>query len=273
MIIIGEKINGAIPAVQKAILGRDEEFIHSLAVRQAEAGADYLDVCAGTDPELEIDALRWMIPIVQEAVDLPLCIDSPNPVAIKDVFSLARRPGIINSISAEGNKCEIIFSLVRGTAWQVIGLTCDSRGIPADVQTRVEIARQLVSMAAQFGVTPDRLQIDPLVIALSTDHESLLKFVAAARQIKEVYPSIKITSGLSNISFGMPLRGIVNRSFLTLAMCAGMDSAIFDPCNQEMMATLMANEALLGRDRLCRKFANAYRAGRIGQKKMAGTPK
>lgn len=267
MIIIGEKINGVIPATKQAIAERNGDYISGLAVKQAEAGANYIDICAGTDPELEVDALQWLMGVVQDAVELPLCIDSPNPEVIARVFPLARRDGIINSVSAEGNKCGILYPLVQGTAWQVIGLTCDGRGVPGDVQTRVEIAKQLVMKAAEFGIAPDRLHIDPLVITLATDHQSLLKFVAATREIKALYPSIKITSGLSNISFGMPLRRVVNQSFLTMAMFAGMDSAILDPCNQEMLATLLANEALLGRDRLCRKFANAYRSGRIGQKR------
>lgn len=268
MIIIGEKINGTIPSVQKAIGERDEEFIYSLAAKQAKAGADYIDVCAGTDPALEVETLKWLMEIVQDAVDLPLSIDSPNPQVIEQVFSLAKNPGIINSVSAEGAKCDALYGLIKGTKWQVIGLTCDNNGIPADVQDRVGIAKRLVEAASQFDITPDRLHIDPLVIALSTDNQSLLKFIEAAGKIKKIDPSIKITSGLSNISFGMPLRRVVNQSFLTLAMYAGMDSAIMDPCNQEMMAALLATEALLGRDKFCRKFSNAYRKGSIGAKKQ-----
>ncbi|MGD0153839.1 MAG: methyltetrahydrofolate cobalamin methyltransferase [Thermacetogeniaceae bacterium] len=268
MIIVGEKINGTIPSVQKAIEEREEEFIYSLAVKQAKAGADYIDVCAGTEPAVEVEALMWLMEIVQDAVDLPLCIDSPNPRVIEQVFLQAKQPGIVNSVSAEKDKCDIIYPLLQGTEWQAIGLTCDNSGIPGDVQTRVEIAGRLVETAGRYGISPDRLHIDPLVIALSTDNQSMLKFMKAAWEIKEACPSVKITSGLSNISFGMPLRRVVNQGFLTLAMYAGMDSAIMDPCNQEMMATLLATEALLGRDKFCRKFSNAYRKGSIGAKKQ-----
>lgn len=269
MIIIGEKINGIIPSVKKAIEERDEEFIRELAVKQSEAGANYIDVCASTDPEVEVETLKWLMDVVQDAVDTPLCIDSPNPRTIESVFQYARRPGIINSVSEEGDKCEIIFPLIQGTEWQVIGLTCDNRGIPADVQTRVEITKILVEKAQKYNITPDRIHIDPLVIALSTDNQSLLKFVETTKIVKKLFPTIKVTSGLSNISFGMPLRRVVNQIFLALAMSAGMDSAIMDPCNQEMMATLLATEALLGRDKFCRKFTDAYRKGRIGGKKRS----
>ena len=267
MIIIGEKINGTIPTVKQAIEQRDEEFICNLAIKQSEAGADYIDVCAGTYPEIEFETLKWLLDIVQSAVDTPLCIDSPNPRTIEKVFHYAKKPGIINSVSEEGNKCDIIFPLIQGTEWQVIALTCDDSGIPSDVQTRVNIAKNLVDKAAKYNITPDRIHIDPLVIALSTDNNSLLKFMETAKIIKNLYPTIKITSGLSTISFGMPLRRVINQNFLTLALYAGMDSAIMDPCNREMLATVLATEALLGRDKYCRNYANAFRKGKIGNKK------
>jgi signal transduction histidine kinase len=101
MIIIGEKINGTIPSVKKAIEERDEELIRTLALKQSEAGADYIDVCAGTDPKIECDVLKWLMDIVQDAVDTPLSIDSPNPRTIESVFPYAKRTGIINSVSEE----------------------------------------------------------------------------------------------------------------------------------------------------------------------------
>ncbi|MHB8076806.1 methyltetrahydrofolate cobalamin methyltransferase [Desulfosporosinus fructosivorans] len=264
MIIIGEKINGTIPSVKTAIQDRDEQFIRDLAVRQTEAGADYLDVCASTAPEVEAETLVWLMNIVQDAVDTPLCIDSPNPRVIEHVFKQAKRPGLINSVSAEGDKCEVIFPLIKGTDWGVIALTCDNHGIPSDIQTRVDITNLLVEKAKKYDITPDRLHIDPLVLALSTDSQSLLTFLETMKTVKNLYPSIKVTSGLSNISFGMPLRKIVNQHFLTIALFTGMDSAIIDPCSRDMYTTLLTTEALMGRDRLCRQFSNAYRKNKIG---------
>lgn len=264
MIIIGEKINGTIPSVKEAIEARDEEFIKNLALKQAECGADYIDVCASTAPELEVETLKWLMDIVQDAVDKPLCIDSPNPKTIEAVFKYANRPGIINSVSEEGDKCEVIYPLIKGTEWQVVALTCDNKGIPTDVQTRVDITKIIVDKAEKYDITPDRIHIDPLVMALSTDNTSLLNFIQTLKTIKDMYPTIKVTSGLSNISFGMPLRKVVNQNFLTLAAYTGMDSAIMDPCNRDLMASLLATEALLGRDRHCRKYATAYRKNKIG---------
>lgn len=264
MIIIGEKINGTIPSVKKAIEVKDEAFIRDLAIKQTEAGAHYLDVCASTAPEFEAETLIWLMNIVQDAVDTPLCIDSPNARTIEQVFKYAKRPGLINSVSEEGDKCEVIFPMIQGTEWQVIALTCDNRGIPSDVQTRVDITKIMVEKAQKHDITPDRIHIDPLVMALSADNNSLLNFIETLTTIKELYPSIKVTSGLSNISFGMPLRKIVNQHFLTIAAYAGMDSAIMDPCNRDMYTTLVTTEALLGRDKFCRSFSNAYRKNKIG---------
>ncbi|MCG0276679.1 MAG: methyltetrahydrofolate cobalamin methyltransferase [Thermosediminibacteraceae bacterium] len=269
MIIIGEKINGTIPRVKKAIEERDEAFIRDLAIKQAEAGADYIDVCAGTSPEEEEETLIWLMEIVQDAVDKPLCIDSPNPRTIERVFKYAKKPGIINSVSEERNKCEIIYPLIKGTEWQVIGLTCDNRGIPSDVQTRIDIAKILVEKAQKYDISPERIHIDPLVIAIATDNQSVHKFVEALVSIKKLFPNVKVTSGLSNVSFGMPLRKAINQAFLTVAVFAGMDSAIMDPCNREMMTTLLAAEAIAGRDKYCRRYTNAYRKGLIGPIKDA----
>ncbi len=269
MIIIGEKINGTIPRVNQAIAARDEAFIRDLAVKQSEAGAHYIDICAGTSPEVEEDTLLWLMDIVQEAVDTPICIDSPNPETIAKVFKFAQKPGIINSVSEEGEKCEIIFSLIKGTDWQVIALTCDNKGIPSDVEARVNITRSIVEKAGKYDIAVDRIHLDPLVMTLSTDNQSFLKFLETLKRVKELYPTIKVTSGLSNISFGMPLRRVINQHFFAVALYEGMDSAIMDPLDKDMMTTLLAMEALLGRDRLCRNFYNAYRKGIIGPKKKS----
>ena len=268
MIIIGEKINGTIPSVKKAIQEKDEAFIRDLAFKQTEAGAHYLDICASTAPEVEAETLIWLMNIVQDAVDTPLSIDSPNPRMIEQVFKHAKKPGLINSVSEEGEKCEIIYPMIQGTNWQVIALTCDNRGIPSDVQTRVDITKILVEKAAKYDITPDRIHIDPLVMALSADNQSLLNFIETLRTVKSLYPTIKVTSGLSNISFGMPLRKTVNQHFLTIAAYMGMDSAIIDPYNRDMYTTLLTTEALLGRDRFCRNFSNAYRKNKIGTVKV-----
>ncbi len=264
MLVIGEKINGAIPSVARAIAEHDDAFIRDLARRQVNVGVDYLDVCAGTSPDRELDALKWLIEIVQEETDTRLCVDSPNARIIEEVLPMVRRCGLINSVSGEGDKCEVIFPLVKGGDWEVVVLTCGNGGIPDTAPKKVEIACELIEKAGSYGLGPERLFIDPLVLSLATANDSMLMFMDSVREIKRLYPTVKTVSGLSNISYGMPYRKIINLNFLTLMLAAGMDAAIINPENRDMVGSIFAVEALLGRDRHCRKYYKAYRDGKFG---------
>jgi 5-methyltetrahydrofolate corrinoid/iron sulfur protein methyltransferase len=265
LIIIGEKINGAIPAVAGAIKNRASELIKDLAVRQRDAGADYLDVCAGTSPGEEYEALSWLLDVVQQAVETPVCIDSPDPNMLVRVFPKLKRPGLINSISMEGDKCGILLPLLRDNPeWGVVALCCDQSGIANKAEDKVKIAFRLIEKASGYGIGPERMHIDPLVLALSAVNDSALNFFEAIRQIKGRYPAVNVTAALSNISYGMPARKLVNVNFLALSMEAGLDSVIADPLNRDVLGTIFAVEALTGKDRYCRKFNNAFRAGKIG---------
>ncbi|MDR1061153.1 MAG: dihydropteroate synthase, partial [Clostridiales bacterium] len=234
MIVIGEKINGAIPKVAKAIEARDEAFIRGLALNQAKFGASYIEVCASTSPSVERETLAWLMDIVQDAVDTPLSVDSSDPKVIVDVLPRAKKPGIINSASDEGGKCELIFPAIADTGWNVIALTCDDGGLPTDPAVKISIARTIVGKAKGYGIPVERLFIDPLVNSIATVGQTLTSFVEATRGIKAEFPGIHVNSGLSNVSFGMPLRKTINQTFLILAMGAGMDCAIMDPTSQDM---------------------------------------
>lgn len=263
MEIIGEKINGAIPSVAEAIATRNADKIKELAFIQAEAGADYLDVCAGTKPEEEVDTLKWLLEIVQNAVETPICIDSPDAQVLVHVLPEISHIGLINSVSNEGNKCEVLFPALAQTAWKIVALTCNDEGIPARADQKAAIGVDLIEKAGGYGIDPSRMYIDPLVFALSAVNDSLLSFNGAIEQIKEKYPTVHFTSGLSNISYGMPRRKIINQNFLAMALSAGMDSAIIDPTNKDVYATILAIEALLGKDKFCKNYNRAYRKGKI----------
>jgi 5-methyltetrahydrofolate--homocysteine methyltransferase len=267
MIIIGEKINGSIPSTAKAIAARDETYIRNIARRQAECGADYLDVNAGTTPDLEPDTLRWLIGVVQDEVDVPLCIDSSNPEVILEMIPNVKRPGMINSVSDEARKCERLFPHVAESEWKIIALTCDDNGIPTDPDVKYGVARTIIEKADACGITRDRLFVDALVNTIGTTPGAQISFSTAVRKIKETWPDVHITSGLSNISFGMPFRKAINMSFLVLAMGAGMDSAIMDPTNQDMLGMLYATRVLLAQDEDCVDYLVAYRDGLFGAKK------
>jgi 5-methyltetrahydrofolate--homocysteine methyltransferase len=264
MVIIGEKINGAIKSVAKAIAEGDAEFIKGLAVRQAEGGADYIDVCASTDPAIEREKLKWLMGLVQDSVDVPLSVDSSDVRVIADVLGHAKKEGIINSVSEEAGKTDFLFPIIAKTGWKVVCLTCDQAGIPTDADTKVRIAEAIIEKADKHGIAHDRLYIDPLVNSIATVGTALVNFNEAVRRIKAAHPDVHVTSGLSNISFGMPLRKAINQAFLVLAMGAGMDSAILDPTSIEMRTARYSAEMLLGLDEYCAEFLGAFREGLIG---------
>lgn len=269
MIIIGEKINGAIPAVKAAIAARDAEVIKSRAAAQAQAGAHYLDCAPSTATELEYDAMVWLIGLIQEVTDKPLCIDSPNAHLLARILEEGhvKKPGMVNSVNEEGDKCETLFPLIAGTDWNVVGLTCDRDGIPGDPEKKIDIAKRIIDKAVKYGVRLENLHIDPCVMALATMPSSMKDFERCIIGIHEYAPTVKVTGAISNISFDMPARKYINSNCMAYAISAGLDSAIMDPCNVDMMSTIYACEALCMMDKGGRKYNRAYRQGKIGVKK------
>lgn len=269
MIIIGEKINGAIPSVKAAIAGRDAELIRQRAVLQDQAGAHYLDCAPSTAPELEYDSMVWLIGEIQAVSQKPLCIDSPNAKLLARILEEGHvaKPGMVNSVNEESDKCEIIFPLIAGTDWNVVGLTCDQDGIPADPEKKIDIAKRIIDKAVKYGVDLTKLHIDPCVMALATMPSAMKDFERCIMGIHDYAPTVKVTGAISNISFDMPARKYINANCMAYAIAAGLDSAIMDPCNVDMMSTIYACEALRGMDKGGRKYNRAYRQGKIGSKK------
>ncbi len=264
MIIIGEKINGSIPKTGAAIAERNEDYIRELARIQTEAGADYLDCCASVN-ENELETEKWLIDLIKEESSLPICIDSPNPQVCVDAMEFCDgRVGIINSVSGEGNKIDIVFPAIADTQWGCVALLSDDTGIPKTVDDRIKVFKQIMARADEFGIAPERLYIDPLVETLGANPDSMITFNECCKRIKDEYPNIHITSGLSNISFGLPVRKMINMPFLVLAMNAGMDSAIMDPTNRDMNGVLHGTAALLGDDEFCLEYIEAYRDNLFG---------
>ena len=258
MIIIGEKLNGSIPSVAKAIAEKDADLIRERARMQAEAGATFLDVCASVEEAVEVETLKWMIDLVQEVTDTPICVDSPSARSCVAAIPFCKRPGLINSVSLEGDKIDTIFPVIADTDWECVALLCDNDGIPDSVERRMKIFFGIMEKAKQYGIAPSRLHIDPLVVTLGTDQTALTVFADCCRRIKYEYPEIHITSGLSNISFGLPVRKNINQAFMVLAMNAGMDSAIVDPTNKNMIGMIYATNALLERDEYCLDYIGKF---------------
>jgi cobalamin-dependent methionine synthase I len=259
--IIAEKINGTRKRVARAIAERNAGFIKDLAVKQAQAGSTWLDVNAGTHPEQEPDDLLWLIENVQSVVDSPLCLDSANPQALQIAIEAVHKTPMINSISGEPDRLEGILPLVAEHGCQVIALAMDGTKIPESADMRLEVIRRVMEATRAASVPDDKVYVDPLAMTIATNTHSALIALDTIQAVRKEYPEAHLTIGLSNISFGLPARSYINRAFLTLALAAGLDSAILDPLDRELRAALLAAELVLGRDRHCLNYTRAYRAG------------
>jgi 5-methyltetrahydrofolate--homocysteine methyltransferase len=267
MIIIGEKINGSIPAVAQAIAARDAEFIKARAIAQENAGATYIDCCASVPEAQEVETLHWMIDCIQEVSDLPISVDSPSPAVLAEAYKFCKRPGIFNSVSGEGDKIDTIFPIMaqpENKAWEVIALLSDDTGIPKSAADRLKVFDKIMAKAKEYGIAPSRIHIDPLVEMLCTSENGIDTNVEVISSVRAQYPSIHITAAISNISFNLPVRKLINYGFIVLAMNVGLDSAIMDPTNRDMLGLVYATEALLGLDDYCMEYIGAYREGMIG---------
>ncbi len=267
MIIIAEKINGSIPSVAKAIAEKDDEFIRNLAKVQTEAGADFIDVCASVDTAIEVETMKWLIDLVQGVTETPVAVDSPDARVCAEAMKFCNKPGLVNSVSLEGDKIEVIFPVIADTKWQCAALLCDDKGIPKTAEKRLEIFGRIMDKAKEYNIDPSRLHIDPLVEMLCTSEEGINMIVDVMKNIKKQYPAVHVTGAASNVSFNLPARKMVNQAFVVLAMNAGMDSVILDPLNKDMRGLIYATEALLGNDEYCIEYITAYREGVFGIKK------
>jgi len=261
MQIIGEKINGTRKGVAKAIATRDAETIRNLAVLQAEAGSSWLDVNAGTHPNREPEDLVWLIQTIQPHVQIPLCLDSANPEALKAAIQAVDETPIINSISGEPERLKQVLPLVAEHGCDVIALAMDDKNVPETYEERLHVIDAIVAATRAAGVPDARLYVDPLAMTIATASQSAVIACDTIRAVGARYPEVHFTVGLSNISFGLPARKQINRGFLILAMQAGLDSAILDPLDRELQAVILTAELLLGRDRHCLNYVRASRRG------------
>ncbi|MGD2079368.1 MAG: methyltetrahydrofolate cobalamin methyltransferase [Chloroflexota bacterium] len=261
MKIIGEKINGTRKRVAKAIAERDEAYIKDLATKQTEAGAAWLDVNAGTRPEQEPDDLKWLIKNIQAVVDTPLSLDSANPAALQAAIQAVNKTPLINSISGEPERLKGILPLVAEHNCQVIALTMDEKRIPETSQRRIEVVRKIMAETRAHGIADDHVYLDPLALTIATNTQSGVVALETMRAVRHEFPKAHLTIGLSNISFGLPARSTINRGFLMLAMATGLDTAILDPLDREIQATILTAQLLLGQDEYCLNYVRAFRKG------------
>jgi cobalamin-dependent methionine synthase I len=263
MIIIGELINASRKAIGAAIEAQDAAAIQRAAQDQHAAGADFIDVNAGIFVGREPDYLTWLVKTVQEAVEGPCAIDSPNPKAIEAALGAHRGVPLINSISLEKERYDNLMPIIAGTDMKVIALCMSDEGMPETVDDRMRIADKLVNGLLQNNVKIENIFVDPLVQPMSVNNHFGMEFLNAVEQIMQKFKGVHTACGLSNISYGLPVRPFLNQTFMVMAISKGLDGAIVNPLDKWMMANIIAAEALAGKDDYCMKYLQAYRAGKF----------
>ena len=263
MIIVGEKINTSRKSIAEAVEKRDAAFITKVAQNQAEAGAHYIDVNAGTFLDQEIECLCWLVETIQNEVELPLSLDSPNPKALSEAMKHHKGEPMVNSISLEEERFQSLLPVITSQPCSVVALCIGQTSVPTTLEERVQVGSELIKRLTNEGFPLEKIYVDPLVQPVSVDTGMGIATLRAINQIMNDFLGVNTICGLSNISFGLPERRLINRNFLTLCISYGLSAVILDPTDQQLMSTLMVAEMLLGRDEYCGNFIEAYQNGRI----------
>lgn len=263
MIIVGEKINTSRKSIREAVENRDANFIIKVALDQIQAGADYIDVNAGTFVDKEIENLCWLVETVQNSVEHPLCLDSPDPKALAEAMKIHKGEPMINSISMEEDRLGPLLPVVASRPCQIIALCMGQASMPTTVEERVAVGTQLINKLTDEGIPIEKIHVDPLIQPISVDTNMGIAALGAIRKIMDESPGVNTICGLSNISYGLPERHLINRNFLALAMSYGLSGAILDPTDIKLMSTLLSVDMLLGQDEYCERFIDAYQEERI----------
>lgn len=261
MLLIGESINGSRASVGRAILNRDAASIGQLAQEQQASGADMLDINAGVAGGSETADLPWLVQTVQEAVALPLVLDSVNAGALEKAILVCKSKPVINSVSGERSRLESILPLAAQYHCQIVIICLDDKGIPGSPEARLEVAIRVAGQAIRVGLKMSDIYIDPVVSAIGTDWQAARIALETLRLLKEKMPDARTVLGASNVSFGMPCRRLLNATFLAMAVSHGLDAAILDVRDRSLMAAVKSARLLSGQDPLGRAYLKAYRSG------------
>ena len=256
--VIGERINPTGKKLFKeALRNNDMAYILQQAVSQVEAGSDILDVNVGLPENDEPAMMKAVVSNLQAVTDLPLQIDSSDPVAIEAALRIYNGRAIVNSVNGETKVMENILPLVKKYGACVVGLTLDEKGIPQSAEERLEIAKRIVAKAESFGIPREDVFIDCLTLTVSAQQKDAAETLKAVSMVKSQL-GLKTVLGVSNISFGLPRRDIVNETFLAEALVAGLDLPIINPNAEGMMSRIDAHRVLWAQDAGCVKYVEKY---------------
>ncbi len=265
MIIIGEKINSSIPAAKTAIETKDNAAISALATVQHDAGATFIDINAGMFLSKEPEYLAFLAQIVGKELSLPLSIDTPSVTAARAALEAVGSSGhLINSITTEKNRLEGMTELACEFGCGAVALCSPESGMEDNLETRLLTADKLIGYLTAKGIKAEDIYIDPMLKPIGAEDTAGLDALETIRRLRALYPEFHISCGLSNLSFGLPKRRLLNRAFAVAAIAAGLDAAIADPLDRELMGLAAAAEVITGRDEYCLDYISKYREGKIG---------
>lgn len=247
MIYIGERINGLNSKIYRLIQEKNKEAIQEIAKKQAEVGADYLDLNVGTAWLRPAEVMVWLVETVQEAVGTPLAIDSRKLEVIEAGLKACHKPALINSTTGEKGRLDRLMALAAQYSAAIVGLTMDEQGIPPHAVSRVAIAKRIMDYAESYGLPRDRLFIDPVVLPLKFAQTQGPIALEAMRQIAQEKNPPHLIVGLSNVSQGAKGRRLLNRTFLAMAICCGLDAVIADVLDASLIEASKAAEIVMGR--------------------------
>jgi len=259
MQIIGELINGMYKNVATAINRRDEEAIKNLALDQIKAGASALDVNCGPGAKEPVEAFKWLVKVLRKATRAKLVIDTTNLEAME--AALKQVPGsIINSTTADSQKMKEVFDLALKYDCEVIALAMDKKGIPRNKEERLELAAGIVTYCNEISFDINKLYLDPVILPVNVAQSQAMEVAEAVREFKILSsPSPKTIVGLSNISQGALQRPLINRVYFVMLIEAGLDAAILDPFDKDLMQAVVTAELLMNRHIYCDSFLEAYK--------------
>ena len=264
MIIIGERINSTRAHIQEAMKARNAAFILKEAKKQIATGANYLDINCAMSLGDEVQDIDWMISVVQsEMPDVSICLDSPNYLAVKKGLEVYKAKGglFINSITGEQSRIDHIVPLAVQYNTKLIALTMGADRMPNTAEDRFKIAKDIISKVGEKGFKVENIYFDPLIRPISTEPEQAKEFLRSIPMIKSL--GARTVCGLSNISYGLPDRKVINATFLAMAIQSGLDAAILDPTEKQVMSSAAAARALMCEDEYCGEYIKAFREGRL----------
>jgi len=260
MFIIGELINGMYQNIARAIKEKNKTIIQKCALEQIKAGADALDVNCGPASREPISDIQWLVETIQEVTDKPLVLDSSKPQVIESGLKVIKNKVVINSTTADTQKLQILVPLAKKYNAKLIGLTISTKGIPQNKDQRLELAATIVAHCVEQGFPVDDLYLDPIVLPVNVAQAQMRDILESIHEFKIIsQPCPKAIVGLSNVSQGSCVRSLINRTFLTMALAYGLDGAILDPLDKDLMDAAITTELILNKQIYCDSYLEAYR--------------